>query len=76
LQIFRREIFVCSKLPVLVAIDRSTGIGPASLATLFSSTLIGSRPTRRDYGTDSTGGVTDEEFCEVLADLLIGEIEQ
>lgn len=49
---------------------------PRALAALISSALIGSRLIKRYYGLDSIGGVTDEEFCEVLADLLVREVEQ
>lgn len=44
---------------------------PKALAAILSSVLIGNFLIKRYFGVDSIGGVSDEEFCHVLADLLI-----
>lgn len=44
---------------------------PRALAAIISSALIGNFLIKRYYGLDSIGGVSDDEFCNVLADLLV-----
>lgn len=51
-------------------------LNPQALAAIVSSALIGSRLIKRYYGLDSIGGVSDDEFCNVLADLLIDSKER
>lgn len=49
---------------------------PSALAAIISSALIGSFLIKRYFGLDTIGGVSDEEFFNVLADLLVESTER